>query len=79
MNIKLGAGKCHSIFARFTNSVVGIISIYNGPIYHGLSILCLPSFCWKMGGGGGLVIKPLLTVEPELSPLDNSSTRSGSG
>lgn len=36
-------------------------------------------FVGKWGGGGGLVIKPLLTVEPELSPLDNSSTRSGSG
>lgn len=51
---EMGAGKCHCIFTTFTNSVVVIISIYNGLIYntHTLdSILCLPSFCGKMGGG----------------------------
>ena len=49
---KWGAGKCHCIFATFTNSVVVITSIYNGLIYNGLSILRLPSFCGKMGWGG---------------------------
>ena len=75
---EMWAGKCHCIFARFTNSVVVIISIYNGLIYiQWTQYSLLAIVLWE--NGGGWVIKPLLTVEPEISPLDNSSTRSGSG